>query len=178
MSIATEFELTFGCGHVGTVDLSALTANRRAGRLRYLEDKGLCGECFDAARRRRRNGRQTNWVTVRRGEENAQAVRWARDHQFPPLIGSRRQVALASRIRVDLMRGLQVWAVRNGRDPAEYWRVQRTAKRIRAAVWRLDHGALAGRQPGDDDADPIGDLVALLDAAARPRDGLRHGGRS
>jgi hypothetical protein len=50
MPMPTEFELTFGCGHVGTVDLSALPADRRGARIAYLQDKGVCGECFDAIR--------------------------------------------------------------------------------------------------------------------------------
>lgn len=54
MAIPTSFELTFGCGHVGMVDLSALPPDRRPGRLNYLTGRGLCDDCLAAAARRRR----------------------------------------------------------------------------------------------------------------------------
>ena len=41
MPIATEFELTFGCGHVGTIDLSALPPDRRGGRDRLPAGQGV-----------------------------------------------------------------------------------------------------------------------------------------
>jgi hypothetical protein len=40
MPIATEFELTFGCGHVDTIDLSTLPADRRGGRIACLAEHG------------------------------------------------------------------------------------------------------------------------------------------
>jgi hypothetical protein len=42
--------LTFGCGHVGYLDLTALPAERRSARIAYLTRKGLCADCFQAAR--------------------------------------------------------------------------------------------------------------------------------
>src|SRR5664279_4857007 len=102
MPIATEFELTFGCGHIGTVDLSALPADRRGGRIAYLQGKGLCGDCFEDTREKRRERERTSWVTARRKEE-ALAARWARDARCAPLTGSAKQVAFAARVRFELM---------------------------------------------------------------------------
>src|SRR5664279_4068757 len=98
MPIATEFELTFGCGHVGIIDLSALPADRRGGRIAYLQDKGLCGDCFEDTREKRRELERTSWVTSRRKEEDALVARWARDERYAPLTGSARQVAFAARV--------------------------------------------------------------------------------
>lgn len=163
MSIATEFELTFGCGHVGTIDLSALPADRRGGRITYLQDKGLCGDCFEATREKRRELEQRSWVTARRKEDDAQAEQWARSGQYAPLTGSVKQIPFAARVRHDLMHQLYEWAIQDGNDPAGYARVEQAARGIDAARWWLDQRALV--------TDQIGDLVELLDAAANTHDG-------
>ena len=163
MPIATEFELTFGCGHVATIDLSTLPADRRGGRIAYLQDNGLCGDCFEATREKRRELERTSWVTARRKEEDAQAAQWARDEQYPPLAGSAKQTAFAARVRYDLMHRLYEWAVQEEHDPAGYQRVEATAKGIDTARWWLDQRPLV--------TDRIADLVELLDAAAATDDG-------
>jgi hypothetical protein len=163
MPIATEFELTFGCAHVGTIDLSALPADRRGGRIAYLQDKGLCGDCFEATRVKRRELERTSWVTARRKEEDALAAQWARDERYAPLAGSAKQVAFAALVRFDLMHQLYGWAVREQHDLAGYERVEQTAKGIDTARWWLDQRPLV--------ADRIADLVELLDAAASTHDG-------
>jgi hypothetical protein len=163
MPIATEFELTFGCGHVGTIDLSALPADRRGGRVAYLQDKGLCGDCFETTREQRRELERKSWVTARRKEEDAEATQWAHTESYAPLAGSARQVAFAVRVRFDLMRRLYEWAVQEDHDPAGYNRVEQTAKGIDTARWWLDQRPLV--------MEKIGDLVELLDAAAATHDG-------
>ena len=163
MPIASEFELTFGCGHVGTIDLSALPADRRGGRIAYLQDKGLCGDCFEATREKRRALERNTWVTARCKEEDAQAAQWARAELYAPLTGSAKQVAFAARVRYDLMRRLYEWAVQEDHDLAGYARVEQTAKGIDTARWWLDQRPLV--------TDRIGDLVELLDAAAATNDG-------
>lgn len=47
MPEAIIWELTFGCGHPGEVDLSALPAAGRPRRAAFLTGKGLCSDCFD-----------------------------------------------------------------------------------------------------------------------------------
>ena len=162
MPIATEFELTFGCGHVGTMDLSALPPDRRGGRVAYLQDKGLCGDCFEATREKRRELDRRNWVTAKRKEEDAEASAWAARDGYAPLIGSAKQAAFANRVRYDLMRQLYEWGVQDGTDPAGYERVQATAKAVDTARWWLDQRGLVG-EPAD--------LLELLDAAAETHDG-------
>ncbi len=170
MPIATEFGLTFGCGHVGTADLAALPADRRGGRIAYLQDKGLCGDCFEATRAKRREIDRDSWVTARRNEQDANAARWARDERYAPLAGSATQVGFAARVRFDLMRQLYAWAVQEGHDPAGYERVEQTAKGIDTARWWLDQRPLVTGGVADGIGD-IGGLVELLDAAAATYDG-------
>ncbi len=163
MPIATEFELTFGCGHVGTIDLSALPADRRGGRIAYLKDKGLCGDCFEHTREKRRELERRSWVTARRKEEDAQAAQWARGEGYAPLAGSVKQTSFALRVRFELMHLLYEWAVQEEHDPAGYERAEQTAKGIDTARWWLDQRRLV--------TDRIGDLVELLDAAAATHEG-------
>lgn len=163
MAIATEFELTFGCGHVGTIDLSALPADRRGGRIAFLQDKGLCGDCFEATREKRRELERKSWVTAKRRDEDARAVQWARDEQYAPLAGSPKQVPFASRVRYDLMHQLYEWAVQDGNDPAAFERVEPIAKGVDTARWWLDQRPLV--------SDRVEDLVELLDTAAATHDG-------
>ena len=162
MPIATEFELTFGCGHVGTIDLSALPADRRGGRLDYLKDKGLCGDCFEATRDKRRELDRKNWVTAKRKDEDATAAAWAASDGYAPLAGSTKQAAFANRVRYDLMAQLYEWAVQEEHDPAGYERVETTAKGIDTARWWLDQRGLVSNPR---------DLVELLDAAAETHAG-------
>ena len=162
MPIATEFELTFGCGHVGTIDLSALPADRRGGRLDYLQDKGLCDDCFDATREQRHERERKSWVTAKRKEEDAAAASWARRDGYAALAGSAKQATFANRVRYGLMRQLYEWAVQEGNDPAGYERVEDTARAIDTARWWLDQRALV---------DSPRDLVELLDAAAETHAG-------
>lgn len=162
MPIPTEFELTFGCGHVGVIDLSALPPDQRGGRLEYLKDKGLCGDCFEATREKRRELEQRSWVAARRKDEATEAAAWARDNRYPALTGSQKQVAFADRVRFELIRDLFRWAVEEGSAPADFERAEDTARGIDAARWWLDQRSLVG-EPAD--------LLELLDAAAASRDG-------
>jgi hypothetical protein len=162
MAIATEFELTFGCGHVGVIDLSTLPPDRRGGRLAFLKDKGLCGDCFEATREKRRELDRKSWVTAKRKEEDAEAAQWAEQEGYAPLTGSAKQIDYAARVRFDMMRELYQWAVEEGHDPAGYERVETTAKGVDAARWWLDQKTLVGTPA---------DLVELLDAAAATHEG-------
>jgi hypothetical protein len=54
MATATHLELTFNCGHVATIDLSALPAARRWARLDYLRAHGVCGDCLADTRAKRK----------------------------------------------------------------------------------------------------------------------------
>lgn len=164
----TEFELTFGCGHVGPIDLSALPADRRGGRIAYLQDKGLCGDCFEATREERRELERRGWISARRREEYAEATQWARAEQYAPLAGSAKQVSSATLVRYQLMRQLCQWAVQDEHDLDGYSRVEGTARGIDTARWWLD------QRPLVTESGLIGDLVELLDAAAAAHDGQRR----
>lgn len=163
MAIATEFELTFGCGHVGNIDLSALPPDRRGGRITYLTDKGVCGDCFEATREKRREIERTQWLAARRKDEDAQTDKWARDGRYAPLTGSANQIPFAARARYDLMHRLYEWAVQDEHDPAAFARAEEAARGIDTARWWLDQRPLV--------TDRIADLVELLDVAAAAHDG-------
>jgi hypothetical protein len=165
MPIETEFELTFGCGHVGTIDLSALPTDRRGGRIAYMKDKGVCGDCFEATREKRRALDRRNWVTAKRKEEDAEAAAWATRDGYAPLTGSAKQVPFAARVRYDLMHQLYEWAVQDEHDPDGYARVEAIAKGVDTARWWLD------QRPLVTDSGTISDLVELLDAAGVTHDG-------
>ncbi|MBE7190758.1 hypothetical protein, partial [Jatrophihabitans endophyticus] len=129
----------------------------------YLQDKGLCSDCFEATREKRRELDRKNWVTAKRREEDAAAAQWARDEHYAPLAGSAKQVPFASRVRYDLMHQLYEWAVQDGNDPAAFERAELIAKGIDTARWWLDQRPLV--------AGSIADLVELLDTAATTHDG-------
>ncbi len=162
MPIPTEFEITFGCRHVGVIDLAELPADARAGRLAFLQDKGVCGDCFEATRAKRRELEQQRWVKDRRAEEAAEATEWSHREGYVPLTGSVKQVAFATRVRFDLMRELYGWAVEDGADPVAYERVEATAKNIDQARWWLDQRTIVGQSS---------DLIELLEAAGATHDG-------
>ena len=98
MPIPTEFELTFGCGHVGVIDLSALPPDQRGGRLEYLKDKGLCGDCFEATREKRRELEQRSWVAARRKDEAKEAAAWARRLESETAFRTRTGAAVVERV--------------------------------------------------------------------------------
>lgn len=162
MAIATSFEITFGCGHDGTLDLASMPADRRGGRLAYMKEKGMCGDCFVVTRDKRRELDRARWVTARQNEEAALAADWAVTNRFVPLTGSVKQIAFAQRVRYDLMRELYTWAVDEGHDPHGYEHGEDIARGVDASRWWLDQRELIS-QPGD--------LLELLDAAATTHEG-------
>ena len=162
MAIPTEFELTFACRHVGTIDLSALPADRRGGRLEYLRTKGVCNDCYEDTRDKRRQLDTQRWAAKQRKAEAAEATEWAREHSFPPLTGTAKQADYAARVRFELLRDLYQWSVQEDRDPAGYARAEATARHIDAARWWLDQKNLI-TNPSD--------LLELLAAAEASHDG-------
>ena len=139
MPIAPQSALTFGCGHVGVIDLSTLAADRRAARIAYFSDKGLCGSCFDATRDKRREPDRRNWMSARRKDDAAEATQWALRERYSPLTGNAKQVASAARVRFHMMHVLDQWAVQDANDPGGFERVEPIAKAIDTARWWLDH---------------------------------------
>ncbi len=159
MAIPTEFELTFACRHVGTIDLSALPADRRSGRLEYLRAKSVCNACSNEQRWQRHPPLPPPDAG---SAETAYALNWALDRRLPPLTGTARQFDSGSRVRYQLLRSLHQWSVQEHRDPVEYARAEAAARRIAGARWWLDQKHLI-TTPGD--------LLELLEVAVASRDG-------
>lgn len=162
MAVASSFEITYGCGHDGTLDLATMPADRRDGRLVYMKTKGMCDDCFTATCDKRRELDRAKWVSAQHRERAALAEEWATEGRFVPLTGSVKQIAFAQRVRYDLMRELYTWAVEEGHDPRGYELGEDIARAVDASRWWLDQRELIS-EPGD--------LLELLDAAATTHEG-------
>jgi len=76
MAIPTVFNITSGCGHAGTVDAADRAADQRGPWIAYLSSKGMCPDCFEATRDKRRELARTKWIVERRKEEEAAIGAW------------------------------------------------------------------------------------------------------
>jgi len=76
MAIPTVFDITFGCGHAGTVDAADRAADHRGPWIAYLSSKGMCPEGFEATRDKRRELARTQWIAERRKEEEVAIGAW------------------------------------------------------------------------------------------------------
>ena len=75
MAIPTVFDLTFGCGHAGTVDASDRAADQRGAWIAYLSSKGMCPDCFEATRDKRRELARTQWIAGAAQKKRRRSVR-------------------------------------------------------------------------------------------------------
>jgi len=76
MAIPTVFDITFGCGHAGQVDAADRAADQRGPWIAYLSSKGMCPDCFEATRDKRRELAHTKWIAERRKEEEVAIGAW------------------------------------------------------------------------------------------------------
>jgi len=157
MAIPTVFDITFGCGHAGTVDAADRAADQRGPWIAYLSSKGMCPDCFEATRDKRRELARTQWIAGRRKEEEAAIGAWETEVAAMTLTGSVKQVGFARRVRYEQLKALYEWAVQEDGDRHGYQRVEPTAVGIDTARWWLDQHSLI-THPAD--------LLELLDAAA------------
>lgn len=126
--IPEVFEGTFGCGHEGSVSLTSVPASKRFSRIRYLREKGMCRECFGKAR-----------AKERAAEGQRDAV-WAREHGFPALTGTEKQVIFGERVRKELLMGAYEVLVQSGQVTEEDFgaSVQRPAELVTSAHWWIE----------------------------------------
>ncbi len=94
MAIPTVFDITFGCGHAGTVNAADRTADQRGPWIASLSCKGMCPEGFEAARDKRRELARThfdpiNTLVTDRGWRCAQDsdAMWEVVRCWPGLVG-------------------------------------------------------------------------------------------
>ncbi len=88
MAIPTVFDLTFGCGHAGTVDAPDRAADQRGPWIAYLSSKGMCPDCFEATRDKRRELARTQWIAERRKDEEVAIGAWETEVAAMTLTGS------------------------------------------------------------------------------------------
>ncbi|WP_190824773.1 hypothetical protein [Saccharopolyspora pogona] len=163
MAVKTVFKITYRqCGHTEEKDLSKKKAADRAGFARWLEQKATCTDCWRAEQGHPPRGEwiedRAQWLATKREQENQDAEQWAKDAQMPPLNGSEKAVAWASRVRHQALRELYIWAVQDDHAPDDYDLAEETARTIDRASWWLDQ-----RKQIEDDP---GALLELLQSAA------------
>ncbi len=83
-----KYQVTYSCGHAGTVQLFG-KSNDRERRIQWYESAGLCPECYQAQLQ------QSREVASQRAHE------WATIQGLPDLAGTPRQIAWAESIRYD-----------------------------------------------------------------------------
>jgi len=110
MAIPTVFDITFGCGHAGTVDAADRAADQRGPWIAYLSSKGMCPDCFEATRDKRRELARTQWIAERRKEEEVAIGAWETEVAAMTLAGSSKQVGFARRVRYEQLKALYEWA--------------------------------------------------------------------
>lgn len=153
MPVKKIWSIDHACGHTTEVDLSARPADRRAGYARWLAARG-CSECWRASQGQDSES-TAEWLANKRSEEAAKAERWAEEYQMPPLDGSERAVAWASRCRHQLVTAAYTALVLEGELGETEWEAIEEAVRPQTrAGWWIDNR----------DAEPA-DLPELLEAA-------------
>jgi len=81
-----KYDVKFSCGHTEFIQLVGKIRERER-RIEWLENHGLCSECFEVERRRRFE------------EESRKAAEEAKEYGLPELTGTEKQVAWANTIR-------------------------------------------------------------------------------
>lgn len=81
-----KYDITFSCGHNGTVELFGKDKDRKW-RLERYRDFGICDECLKKSR----------------DEENDRALREAKEMGLPELLGTEKQISWATTIRQGFM---------------------------------------------------------------------------
>ena len=89
-----KYEVTFSCGHTGTVNLVGPGAQRKR-RLEWYESSGLCPECFKKEKEKKRQA------------EIAADKELLESYEAPALTGTENQVAWASEIRLQFVKEYQ-----------------------------------------------------------------------
>lgn len=81
-----QYDVTYSCGHSGTVNLTGPTKQRES-KLEWYRWNAKCPDCYAAQKQAEREA------------QNARAAEHAQAEGLPPLAGSERQIAWATTIR-------------------------------------------------------------------------------
>ena len=81
-----KYDVKFSCGHTETIQLVGKIKERER-RIEWLENHGLCSECYEAEKKRQFE------------EQNKKAAEEAKEYGLPELSGTEKQVAWATTLR-------------------------------------------------------------------------------
>ena len=87
-----KYEVTYSCGHVGTVQIYG-TAAEREKKIAWYENYAVCPDCYKKARQ----------------EEATTAAKQAKADGLPALTGSEKQIRWAESIRKEKMAAAREW---------------------------------------------------------------------
>ncbi|MFI7337131.1 hypothetical protein ACIBUY_04225 [Streptomyces sp. NPDC050085] len=153
MAVKKFWSVEHACGHTVEFDLSDRPADRRAGFARWLSTRE-CTDCWRASRDEDAEAK-AEWLARQRAAEQDVAEEWAQQYRMPPLEGTDRAVAWASRCRHRLVSAAYTALVaEGGMSETEWESVEDAVRPITRAGWWLDQR----------EADPA-DLPELLAAA-------------
>lgn len=136
MSVASEYEIEFVCGHVEDRDLSAKPAGDRAGFAGWLA-KSKCTSCWQ-----RSSKREVSKEVAAEREAKRQAVREDQERsQLPLLQGSDKQVSWAADVRYVQLQAVYAELVESdGLSDDEFdSQVLELARKVDRAKWWIDH---------------------------------------
>ncbi|MEU3692350.1 hypothetical protein [Streptomyces narbonensis] len=154
MAVNKFWTIDHACGHTVESDLSDRPADRRAGYARWLASRD-CSGCWRASREEDIKTK-VEWLAKQRATDQAEAEAWSEQYRMPPLDGTDRAVAWATRCRRQLVSAAYTALVVEGTTSAAEWEAIEDAVRpLTRAGWWLDQR----------DADPA-DLPELLEAAS------------
>lgn len=149
------------CGHTSEVDLSDRPADRRAGYARWLTARD-CPDCWRASRDQDPESK-AEWLATKRAGEQAEADQWSEQYRMPPLEGTDRAVAWATRCRHQLVSAAYTTLVVEGStSEAEWDAIEDTIRPLTRAGWWID-------QRDADPADPP-ELLEAASASDRPNE--------
>jgi hypothetical protein len=158
MAVKTVWPITYSCGHSDARDLSAKSADQRAGYARWLGDKE-CTDCWRSTQGDSGDRLTTEqWIAQKRTEEAAARTEWEQQSLMPPLEGSDKATDWGHRSRHNVLSAAYEELVMNGSMSDEDWEkiIEEPARRISGASWWIDNR----------DASP-GDVAELIDASAQ-----------
>lgn len=136
MSVASEYEIEFACGHVEDRDLSAKPAGDRAGFASWLA-KTKWTSCWQ-----RSSKREVSKEVAAERESKLQAVREDQERsQLPLLQGSDKQVPWATDVRYGLLQAAYAELVEIGglSDDEFDSQVLEFARKVDRAKWWIDN---------------------------------------
>lgn len=136
MPVPTEFEIDYSCGHTETKDLSDLPAGSRRGRVKFLEEKGNCFECYKKSNKKKDAAEFKKYVK----QQVKQAKIDSEELELPDLEGTDKQIDWATQIRIELIETAREHLVEEKISEGEFdSKILEPARRIGSASWWINN---------------------------------------